>query len=115
MIAQHLPVNIMRNINPASGSVSIDNIGVYTRDGAGKVLNPPVTGKQVKRYLDLLAIFSDNFADFKDPKTGHLNGEPITEWHIPELQRIREYFATYRKKGRVQVELKRYYDRQQFN
>lgn len=106
----------MRNISPKAGSVSIDSIAsVYTRDAAGKKLHPKVCGKQVGRYLRVLTTFSPNFNNFKDPVTGELNREPITDWHLDELQTVRKLFLDYRKTARVQMELARIYSTQFYN
>lgn len=106
----------MRNISPEAGSVSIDSIAsVYTRDAAGKKLNPKVCGKQVTRYLHVLTVFSPNFNNFKDPVTGELNGEPITDWHLDELQDVRKLFFDYRKTARVQMELAKRYSTHYYN
>lgn len=100
-------------ISPEAGWVSVDNFTRLTREQAGLALSPPVGEKTVKRYLEVLTIFSDNFKPFKDPETGRLNGEPITHYHIPELQKVRELFDLYNRRSRVQVELKKYYQHQQ--
>lgn len=104
-----------RRINPEAGWVSVDNFTRLTREEAGLALVPPVGEKTVKRYLEVLTIFSENFRLFKDPVTGYLNGEPITHYHIPELQKVRELFDLYNKRSRVQVELSKYYQQQQYN
>jgi hypothetical protein len=106
----------MPNIAPAAGSVSVDNPQVYTRDEAGEQLSPPVSGRTVTRYLEMLVIFAEeNFGTFKNPFTGGLNGERLTDWHLFELQRVRSLFVLHRNKLRVQMELKMHYQHQQYN
>ncbi len=78
----------MKQITPEQGSVSCDQI--LSRQAAGQQLNPPVSERQIRRYLEILMLFSDRFKEFEHPDTGGLNKDTkLTNWHLPELQMVR--------------------------
>lgn len=67
-----------------------------SRNQAASQLQPPVTTRTLQKYLEVAAIFLPSFADFQDPETGYLNRfAKINIWHLPKLQRIREYVRSY--------------------
>jgi hypothetical protein len=78
----------MKQITPQPGSISCDQI--LSRQAAGQRLDPPISERQVRRYLEVLMLFSDRFKEFEHPETGGLNKDTkLTNWHLPELQMVR--------------------------
>jgi hypothetical protein len=75
-----------------------------TRSEAGKQLEPPVTERTVRTYLDLASLFLPPFYEFRDSDLGGLNRfTKISIWHLPVLQRIRTYART---KGMKQLRIR---------
>lgn len=83
-----------------------------TRSEAGKQLVPPVTERTVRTYLDLASLFLPPFYEFRDDELGGLNRfTKISIWHLPILQRIRNYART---KGMKQLRIRLAKDPQYF-
>ncbi|MBW4595478.1 MAG: hypothetical protein KME46_21885 [Brasilonema angustatum HA4187-MV1] len=83
-----------------------------TRSEAGKQLVPPVTERTVRTYLDLASLFLPPFYEFRDENLGGLNRfTKISIWHLPILQRIRNYART---KGMKQLRIRLAKDPQYF-
>lgn len=62
--------------------------------------------RNLSRWLELLMIYSPNFAEFEHPTTGKVNGRvKIAEHHIPELLDIKERFARTHSTELVRLEL----------
>lgn len=94
----------MRNVTPEWGSVSVDNIQVYSRRAAGLALTPKRSERTVRRYLTLLGVFDPRFKEFIDPVTGGLRGDiKITHWHLGALQRIADLVDTYRNMTTIKL------------
>lgn len=94
----------MRNITPEAGSVSVDNIQVYSRQAAGLALTPKRSERTVRRYLEVLGLFDPRFKEFINPETGGLRGDiKITQWHLGPLQKIADLAATYRSVTTIKV------------
>lgn len=86
------------------GSISVELI--LTREQAARKMNPPVTERQLRTYLDLASLYLPNFAEFRDEENGGLNRNiKLTNWHLPVLQQIRTLVSI---KGSTQtaIELK---------
>lgn len=96
----------MQQIAPQSGSISAEQI--LSRQAAGRLLNPPVSERQIRRYLEVLMLFSEAFEDFEHPKTGGLNEKTkITNWHLPGLQMVRTLAIQFRSMEKVKIYLKK--------
>ena len=94
----------MRNITPEAGSVSIDNMQVYSRRAAGLALRPQRSERTVRRYLEVLGNFDPVFEHFIDPRTGGLRGDiKIAESHLGQLQKVSELAAIYRSMTTVKL------------
>ncbi len=62
--------------------------------------------RNLSRWLELLMIYSPNFAEFEHPITAKVNGRvKIAEHHIPELFDIKERFARTHSTELVRLEL----------
>lgn len=87
---------------PRSAEVSVD--GWMTRQqAADRVGTVP---RNLSRWLELLMIYSPNFAEFEHPITAKVNGRvKIAEHHIPELFDIKERFARTHSTELVRLEL----------
>jgi hypothetical protein len=95
----------MKQITPQPGSVSCDQI--LSRQAAGQLLNPPISERQVRRYLEVLMLFSEQFKEFEDPETGGLNkNTKLTNWHLPELQMVRLLINQFGSMRKVKVYLR---------
>jgi hypothetical protein len=81
----------------------------FTRSQAGKMLNPPVSERQIRRYLGILKMFHPDFSVFKNEETWGLNGLKIERKHLIELQQIRQMFIELRSQSKVQLEYRRLY------
>ena len=94
----------MKRITPQSGSISCDQI--LSRQAAGKLLNPPVSERQVRRYLEVLMLFSERFQEFEHPQTGGLNKDTkLTNWHLPDLQMVRTLADQFKSMRKVKIYL----------
>jgi hypothetical protein len=70
------------------GSCLVEEI--FTREQAAKKMEPPVTERQLRNYLDLASLYLPCFAQFRDQENGGLNRNiKLTNWHLPVLQKIR--------------------------
>jgi|GEM_PF-2219785 hypothetical protein len=79
-----------RKSSELKGSIQV--IQEITRTQAAKELQPAVSTRTLQKYLEVAALFLPSFADFQDPETGYLNRlAKLNTWHLPKLQRIREY------------------------
>ena len=66
------------------------------RTQAASLLQPSVTVRTLQKYLEVAAIFLPSFAEFQDKQTGNLNRfTKLNTWHLPKLQRIRDYIRTH--------------------
>lgn len=81
----------------------------FTRSQAGAMLNPPVSERQIRRYLGILKAFHPDFSVFRDSETWGLNGLQIKRKHLIELQAIRSMFLVLRHQSKVQLEYRRLY------
>lgn len=81
----------------------------FTRSQAGAMLNPPVSERQIRRYLGILKALHPDFSIFRDSQTWGLNGLPIERKHLIELQQIRSMFLQFRYQSKVQLEYRRLY------
>lgn len=81
----------------------------FTRSQAGKMLSPPVSERQIRRYLSILKVFHPDFSIFKNEETWGLNGLRIERRHLIELQQIRQMFIELRHQSKVQLEYRRLY------
>ncbi len=94
----------MKQITPQQGSISCDQI--LSRQAAGELLNPPVSERQIRRYLEVLMLFSERFQEFEHPKTGGLNKDTkLTNWHLPELQMVRALASQFKSMKKVKIYL----------
>ena len=94
----------MQLITPQKGSVSYEQI--LSRQAAGQLLTPPISERQVRRYLGILMLFSESFKNFENSQTGGLNEkQKITNWHLPELQKIRDLVLQLKTLTKVRIYL----------
>ena len=71
------------------GTVSV--IQEIKRTEAAKMMMPPVTERQLQKYISLAALYLEEFSDFIDPNTGTLNcSVKLTHCHIQPLRKIRK-------------------------
>lgn len=95
-----------RKQSELKGSIQI--IQEITRTQAASQLQPPVSTRTVQKYIELASIFLPSFAEFQDPQTGYLNRfAKLNIWHLPKLQRIREY-VRYRGMTQLQIALSKH-------
>jgi hypothetical protein len=67
-----------------------------TREQAAQRMQPKVTERTLRRYLDLASLYLPSFAAFRNETEGGLNRyAKLTNWNITPLQRIRTYARTY--------------------
>ncbi|QIR37130.1 hypothetical protein HCG51_10600 [Tolypothrix sp. PCC 7910] len=70
------------------GSCSVEE--VLTRQQAALRLEPQISERQLRTYLDLASLYLPSFAEFRDEENGGLNRHvKLTNWHLPVLQQIR--------------------------
>ena len=67
-----------------------------SRSQAASLLQPSVTTRTLQKYLELAALFLPTFEEFLALETGYLNRfAKLNTWHLPKLQRVREYARSY--------------------
>lgn len=94
----------MKRITPQPGSIFYDQL--LSRQAAGQLLNPPISERQVRRYLEILMLFNERFSEFEHPITGGLNKDTkITNWHLPELQMVRTLVDQLKSMKKVKIYL----------
>lgn len=90
-----------QNCSELTGSIQV--IQEISRNQAASLLQPSVTTRTLQKYLELAALFLPSFADFQNPETGYLNRlAKLNTWHLPKLQRIRDYART---RGMTQLQV----------
>jgi hypothetical protein len=75
----------------------------FSKKEAGLQLDPPVSEKQVQRYVAFLKSWHPDFTRFKDPETWGLNGEKLTRRDLIELQALRSLFLQLRSQAKIQL------------
>lgn len=82
---------------------------IFSKRQAGMQLTPPVSEKQVQRYVTFLKSWHPDFSRFKNPETWGLNGEKITRRDLIELQTLRNLFLQFRSQAKIQLIYKELY------
>jgi len=82
---------------------------IFSKRQAGLQLNPPVSEKQVQRYVAFLKSWHPDFAKFKNPETWGLSGEKLTRRDLIELQVLRSLFLQLRSQAKIQLIYKELY------
>lgn len=65
-----------------------------SRKEAGNRLG--VCERQIQRYLKIAVSYLSSFSAFLDPATKQLNGTPITEKELGDLERVRDVLRKYK-------------------
>lgn len=81
----------------------------FSKREAGLQLNPPVSEKQVQRYVAFLKSWHPDFNRFKNPETWGLSGEKLTRRDLIELQTLRGLFLQFRSQAKIQLIYKELY------
>lgn len=81
----------------------------FSKKEAGLQLSPPVSEKQVQRYVSFLKSWHPDFSKFKNSETWGLNGEKITRRDLIELQTLRSLFLQFRSQAKIQLIYKELY------
>lgn len=90
---------------------SVESLTTYTREQAGKELNPPVSGRQIQEYLNIARLFVPGFDVFNGLEGG-LSNAPIKPIHIPILQKIREYVLESKSLVKARIKIVEEYESQ---
>lgn len=71
-----------------------------TREQASQRMEPKVTERTLRKYLDLASLYLPSFDRFRNETEGGLNRfAKLTNWDIPTLQRIRTYARNFGMKN----------------
>ena len=52
--------------------------------------------RQIQRYLKIAVNYLSSFSSFLDPITNQLNGTPLTEKQLSELERVQDLLRKYK-------------------
>jgi hypothetical protein len=79
------------------------NLPKLSRKEAGDRLG--VGERQVQRYLKVAVQYLSSFSSFIDPVTNQLNGSPLTEKEVSDLEEIQALLRKYKnsKKSKEQI------------